>query len=243
VQAEADGPAAEAAETAIPEAAVHTRTVGRIVALELAAVFLVECVAPYVGALLPHPVRYTVGHLVYSAVAFTGMTLLLWALLLRDPTWTPPLPRGWAWLWEIPLGFLLAWGLWALGSVVARGLDAVGIHHASSYAEQSLRAITLDPALRWVRPVEMFVAVALEEVTFRAYFMHRLGQLVGPGSWMVVWVPALLFAVKHGYTLHGTVGVLVDGAVFGYVYRRTQRLPRLVYAHWLHNATIMSFYR
>jgi membrane protease YdiL (CAAX protease family) len=86
----------------------------------------------------------------------------------------------------------------------------------------------------WSVPVLILSAVqngVLEEVVMIAYLLTRLRDL-GWGWWPTVVTSAVIRGSYHLYQgFGGFIGNLVMGLVFGYFFRRTQRVMPLIIAH------------
>ncbi len=130
----------------------------------------------------------------------------------------------------------------AWGAALATCIGGAGLllYLGAFHAGLSVRVVpTTLPATWWRIPVLVLAAGqngVLEEVVVCGYLLHRLGQL----SWSDNRSLATSAVLRGAYHLYqgfgGFIGNMVMGLIFGRLYQRQGRLPRLVLAHTLIDA-------
>jgi hypothetical protein len=127
----------------------------------------------------------------------------------------------------------------AWGSALAAGVGGIGLllYLGAYHAGLSVRVVpTTLPATWWRIPVLVLDAAqngVLEEVVVCGYLLHRLRQLAWSDNRALV-TSAVLRGAYHLYQgFGGFVGNAAMGLLFGRLYQRQRRLPRLVVAHTL----------
>jgi membrane protease YdiL (CAAX protease family) len=128
----------------------------------------------------------------------------------------------------------LAWGA-GLAAVV--GGVGLALYLAAFHAGLSVRVVpTTLPAVWWRIPVLLLLALEnalVEEVVVCGYLLHRLDQLEWPEN-RSLFTSATLRGAYHLYQgFGGFIGNFAMGLLFGRLYQRQRRLPRLVIAHAL----------
>jgi membrane protease YdiL (CAAX protease family) len=126
---------------------------------------------------------------------------------------------------------------WGVGLAAAVGGAGLAIYLLAFHAGLSVRVVpTTLPAVWWRIPVLVLLALenaVLEEVVVCGYLLHRLDQIGWPENRSLV----TSAAVRGSYHLYqgfgGFVGNFAMGLLFGRLYQRQRRLPRLVIAHAL----------
>ncbi len=125
------------------------------------------------------------------------------------------------------------------GAVVALGVGSVGVvfYLASVAAGINLTVVAQGLPEQWWRyPVLVLAALQnslLEEILVLGFVQVRLRQ-VGLGDATAIGLAALLRGSYHLYQgLGGFLGNLAMGLLFGWLYRRWQRVTPLVVAHTL----------
>ncbi len=129
---------------------------------------------------------------------------------------------------------------WAVALATGVGGAGLLVYLGAYHAGLSVRVVpTTLPATWWRIPVLVMAAAqngALEEVVVCGYLLHRLQQL----SWSdnrALALSALLRGTYHLYQgFGGFLGNAAMGLLFGRLYQRQRRLPRLVLAHTLIDA-------
>ncbi|MHB1711984.1 MAG: CPBP family intramembrane glutamic endopeptidase [Acidimicrobiales bacterium] len=127
--------------------------------------------------------------------------------------------------------------LW--GTALAAGVGGLGLalYIGAFRSGLNVRVIpTTLPDVWWRIPVLLLDALQnglLEEVVMSGYLLHRLEQL-GWGENRSLLTSAVIRGSYHLYQgFGGFVGNLAMGLLFGRLYQRKRRLPRLVLAHTL----------
>jgi len=164
-----------------------------------------------------------------------GMIVILWLLVSRDPLVGKPAPIRPR---QLPSELLfelfilmadtcLRVAVRALiaGFGLPRGIPADSTTFASA-------------AVKAAYPLALLVSAAYEETIFRVYFQSKLQKLLGGKVTLSIILAASLFAIVHGYTLRGTIGIFASGILLGTVYQISRSVPRLVLAHWMHNLMV-----
>jgi membrane protease YdiL (CAAX protease family) len=128
----------------------------------------------------------------------------------------------------------MEWGT-ALAAVV--GGAGLAFYLFAYHAGFNVRVVpTTLPAVWWRIPVLVLVAfenALLEEVVVCGYLLHRLDQLGWPEN-RALGTSALVRGSYHLYQgFGGFLANAVMGLLFGRLYQRQRRLPRLVIAHTL----------
>jgi membrane protease YdiL (CAAX protease family) len=125
------------------------------------------------------------------------------------------------------------------GVTLAAGVGGAGLllYLVAYHAGLSVRVVpTTLPATWWRIPVLVLAAAqngVLEEVVVCGYLLHRLEQLSWSRDRSLV-LSAVLRGAYHLYQgFGGFVGNMAMGLIFGRLYQRQRRLPRLVLAHTL----------
>ncbi|MFB9177136.1 CPBP family intramembrane glutamic endopeptidase [Dactylosporangium sucinum] len=117
------------------------------------------------------------------------------------------------------------------------GIPGLGLVWAAQQLGISAQIVpaALEPVW-WAVPVLILAAIqnaVLEEVVMIGYLLTRLRDL-GWGSWPAIVTSAVIRGSYHLYQgFGGFIGNLVMGLVFGYFFKRTQRVMPLVVAHSL----------
>ncbi|MET7394529.1 CPBP family intramembrane glutamic endopeptidase [Dactylosporangium sp. NPDC005572] len=132
-------------------------------------------------------------------------------------------------------GFDLGAGAGLAALIGIPGLALVWVSQQLGISAQIVPA-ALEPVW-WAVPVLILAAVqnaVLEEVVMIGYLLTRLREL-GWGSWPAIVTSAVVRGSYHLYQGFGAgfAGNLVMGLVFGYFFKRTQRVMPLVVAHSL----------
>jgi membrane protease YdiL (CAAX protease family) len=128
----------------------------------------------------------------------------------------------------------LAWGA---GLAAAVGGIGLAFYLAAFHAGLSVRVVpTTLPAVWWRVPVLLLLALEnalVEEVVVCGYLLHRLEQIEWPENRALL-TSATLRGAYHLYQgFGGFIGNFAMGLLFGRLYQRQRRLPRLVIAHAL----------
>jgi len=131
----------------------------------------------------------------------------------------------------------VSWGVSLAAVIGGAGLLLyLGAYHAGL----NVRIVpTTLPAVWWRIPVLVLAAAqngTLEEVVVCGYLLHRLKQLAWSDDRALVTSAALRGAYHLYQGFGGFLGNLVMGLIFGRLYQRQGRLPRLVLAHTLIDA-------
>lgn len=134
-------------------------------------------------------------------------------------------------------GTEIAWGT-GLAAVV--GGIGLGFYLVAFHAGINLRVVpTTIPPVWWRIPVLVLAAIQnglLEEVVVCGYLLHRLAQL-GWDENKALGTSALIRGSYHLYQgFGGFIANFAMGLLFGRLYQRQGRLPRLVLAHSLIDA-------
>lgn len=130
--------------------------------------------------------------------------------------------------------------LWGAGLAAGVGGLGLALYVGAFRSGLSVRVIpTTLPDVWWRIPVLLLDALQnglLEEVVISGYLLHRLEQL-GWGKNRSLFTSAVIRGSYHLYQgFGGFVGNLAMGLLFGRLYQRQRRLPRLVLAHTLIDA-------
>ncbi|HXX90293.1 MAG TPA: type II CAAX endopeptidase family protein [Acidimicrobiales bacterium] len=126
---------------------------------------------------------------------------------------------------------------WGAGLAAVVGGIGLALYLAAFHAGLSVRVVpTTIPAVWWRIPVLVLLAfenALVEEVVVCGYLLHRLDQLEWPEN-RSLGASATLRGAYHLYQgFGGFVGNFAMGLLFGRLYQRQRRLPRLVIAHTL----------
>ncbi len=128
------------------------------------------------------------------------------------------------------------------GVALATGVGGAGLllYLGAYHAGLDVRVVpTTLPATWWRIPVLVLAAAqngALEEVVVCGYLLHRLRQLSWSDNRALV-LSALLRGSYHLFQgFGGFLGNAAMGLLFGRLYQRQRRLPRLILAHTLIDA-------
>ena len=126
---------------------------------------------------------------------------------------------------------------WGAGLAAVVGGAGLALYLGAYHAGLNVRVVpTTLPAVWWRIPALVLAAAEnglLEEVVICGYLIHRLEQL-GWSENKSLLTSALLRGSYHLYQgFGGFAGNVVMGLLFGRLYQRQRRLPRLVIAHTL----------
>lgn len=124
---------------------------------------------------------------------------------------------------------------WGAGLALVVGGAGLALYLGAYHAGLNVRVVpTTLPAVWWRIPALVIAAAQnglLEEVVICGYLIHRLEQL-GWGENRSLVTSAVLRGSYHLYQgFGGFAGNLAMGLLFGRLYQRQRRLPRLVLAH------------
>jgi membrane protease YdiL (CAAX protease family) len=127
--------------------------------------------------------------------------------------------------------------LWGVGLAAVVGGLGLAFYLVAFHAGVSARVVpTTLPATWWRIPVLVLLAfenALLEEVVVCGYLLHRLEQIEWPENRSLA-TSAVLRGSYHLYQgFGGFIGNFAMGLLFGRLYQRQRRLPRLVIAHAL----------
>ncbi|HYA69640.1 MAG TPA: CPBP family intramembrane glutamic endopeptidase, partial [Acidimicrobiales bacterium] len=126
---------------------------------------------------------------------------------------------------------------WGAGLAAVVGGTGLALYLTAFHAGLSARVVpTTLPATWWRIPVLVLLAfenALLEEVVVCGYLLHRLDQIEWPENRSLS-TSAVLRGSYHLYQgFGGFIGNFAMGLLFGRLYQRQRRLPRLVIAHAL----------
>jgi membrane protease YdiL (CAAX protease family) len=208
--------------------------------LELLAVFCL-LLAPTIFYFLTGGTRgsegdMTVVSLVPDMLMRVGWCALVPLLLTRRDSFDWKLPRsGREWGKEFGWGLLLILAIWGCAAVIGMIANALGVGEVQDLAQPAPNRSAL-AALLLFTPV-----IGLEEeLMFRVYAQTRLTQILRSARVLPVFLAAGVFAAVHGYTVAGTLTILVFGLVLGASYQANGKIPRLVVAHTLWNVGVIG---
>lgn len=204
--------------------------------LELLAVFLVFSApnliyfaAGYEGALGD----YGVLDFVVDTTTRIGWCALVALLLTRRDGFDWKLPRSAGeWGKEFGWGLLLIMAIVGCAYVVAYMVGLLGIEETTQSSEP-MQQRTLITFLLFTPIIGLH-----EELLFRVYAQTRLTQVLKSKKVLPVFIASGIFAAMHGYSLIGTLVILIFGLVMGTSYQANGKIPRLVIAHTLWNVGV-----
>jgi membrane protease YdiL (CAAX protease family) len=182
----------------------------------------------------------TVASLIPDMLMRVGWCALVPLLLTRRDAFDWKLPKsGREWGKEFGWGLLLI--LAVIGCDVVIGL-IVSLTHLEDPTQVTESMFNLSVAAAFL----MFTPIIglEEELLFRVYAQTRLTQVLRSKRVLPVFLSAGVFAAVHGYSLAGTLMILVFGLVLGASYQANGKIPRLVFAHtvWNVGVTVVGLY-
>ncbi|MEI6590449.1 MAG: CPBP family intramembrane glutamic endopeptidase [Actinomycetes bacterium] len=126
----------------------------------------------------------------------------------------------------------------ALAAVI--GIPGIGLYLLARALKLSAKVVASDLQNHWWTIAVLLLAAAsaalVEETIVIGYLFERLAR-VGFKPTSVIFISALLRASYHLYQgFGGFIGNLVMGLVFGWIYKRNQKLLPLLIAHFLLDA-------
>jgi membrane protease YdiL (CAAX protease family) len=208
--------------------------------LELLAIFFL-LLAPTLFYFLTGGTRgsdsdFTVVSLVPDMLMRVGWCALVPLLLTRRDTFDWKLPRSAReWGKEFGWGLLLILAIWGCAAIIGLIVNAFGL----SETEELSRSVPNRTALATLLLFTPVIGLD-EELLFRVYMQTRLTQVMRGKKMLAVFLAALVFAGMHGYSLAGTLTILVFGLVLGASYQTNGKIPRLVVAHTLWNIGVIG---
>jgi membrane protease YdiL (CAAX protease family) len=203
--------------------------------LELLAVFLL-LLAPTVFYFATGGTRGSDGDtsvvsLIPDMLMRVGWCALVPLLLTRRDTFDWKLPKsGREWGKEFGWGLLLVLAVVGCGALMGLIVGLSGLEDPTGLSESKWNTSTMLAFLMFTPLIGME-----EELLFRVYFQTRLTQVVRSKRVLPVFIASGLFAAVHGYSVAGTLMILVFGLVLGASYQANRKIPRLVIAHTLWN--------
>ncbi|KAB1192140.1 CPBP family intramembrane metalloprotease [Haloferax sp. MBLA0076] len=179
---------------------------------------------------------FLVASLIPSQLAFAIVGLLVVVALLGGVSARVPTRDDVKWV-----------GIGLVASFTAVGLLVVASTIVDLSPIQSVvgEAGSVDPTIFVVLAIlSIFVIAPAEEVLFRGAVQGRLRETFGPGAGIAL--ASAIFASLHAFNFVGGGWIILVplsalflvGAVFGYVYERTQNLAVPIVVHGLYNATL-----
>tara|TARA_B110000208_G_scaffold190303_1_gene253881 strand:- start:149 stop:763 length:615 start_codon:yes stop_codon:yes gene_type:complete len=74
-----------------------------------------------------------------------------------------------------------------------------------------------------------------EEILFRRILAQKIKNTLGFKK--AIWISALIFAIAHIYTDTGLLSAFIAGAIFAYIYLKTNNIYLSIIAHLVYNLT------
>jgi membrane protease YdiL (CAAX protease family) len=217
---------------------------GRGRLLELLAVFFLLC-APNLFFFLTGGSRESSGdvtltYLVADMLMRVGWCALIPILLSKRDAFDWKLPKtGREWGKEFGWGLALILAIIGCSAVIGLLVSLLNLGESTQWSETA-RDPTMIAAFLMFTPI-----IGLEEeLLFRVYAQTRLTQVLRSKTVLPVFIASGVFAAMHGYSLAGTLMILVFGLVLGASYQANGKIPRLVFAHTIWNVavTILGLY-
>ena len=140
-----------------------------------------------------------------------------WLMMMRVPAEKPEKTR-WS-FWQIVGGFIVAYSLMYLGSIIASYIGAFieSFFPDAQAATNDVQELVLTGEM-WVNVLAMvMIGPVVEELLFRKLLCDRLKPF---GDWVTIIVTGLMFGVFHGNITQG-IYAFFFGAFLAYVYLRT----------------------
>jgi membrane protease YdiL (CAAX protease family) len=208
--------------------------------LELLAVFFL-LLAPTMFYFLTGGTRssdsdITVVSLIPDMLMRVGWCALVPLLLTRRDMFDWKLPRSAReWGKEFGWGLLLILAIWGCAVIIGLIVNVFGLNET----EELSRSVSNRTALATLLLFTPIIGLH-EELLFRVYMQTRLTQVLRSKRALPVFLASGIFAAMHGYSLAGSLAILVFGLVLGTSYQANGKIPRLVVAHTLWNLGVIG---
>jgi|GEM_PF-1689847 len=83
--------------------------------------------------------------------------------------------------------------------------------------------------------LSLIVISIFEEVLFRRVLAQKIKNILGLNKG--IWISAMIFAIAHIYTDTGVLSAFIVGAIFAYIYLKTNNIYLSIIAHLFYNLT------
>ncbi len=118
-------------------------------------------------------------------------------------------------------------------------IGLVGVSNFIPVLATKLAGIEMSGILKSAELNKILVSIIsisiFEEILFRRVLAQKINNILGLKKG--IWISAIIFAIAHSYSDTGLLSAFIAGAIFAYIYLKTNNIYFSIIAHLIYNLT------